>query len=51
MTALGQNEMRPSDGMPWSVQLTEGLGRNSRNWHAPEAYMWRSVWTVDQALR
>lgn len=26
MTALGQNEMKPSDGMPWRVRLIGVLG-------------------------
>jgi len=31
MAGLGNNEMMPKAGMPWSVRFTKVLGRTSRS--------------------
>ena len=56
MPGLGENEMMPKGGMPWSVRLTNGLAivcsraRNGQHFHHFDSLAWedREVWVIHE---
>ena len=51
MTDLGKNEMKPKAGMPWSVRLSEGLGRGITPPHSPDSVVLSMPLKIRQARR